>query len=226
MNGGELMAKFNLDSLPKCGAKTRSGEPCQRYGNKTNGRCKLHGGHSTGAKTKEGKLAVRVNALLNSFTWYFDNRFYMKIKKTDLKSAITGYLRLIELTDIKSDELNNEVIDIVNQCRVELEIAKYYIANKEGPDALLIIQSALDHFYKDKAAEHLLFHVHTFIYPTPFYHRIFGSKAEIEKEMQILVRTSQKKGPFYSGRTYPSPMHKAIKKHLKTAKQFSRTLNR
>ncbi len=60
------MTKFNLNDLPECGAKTRNGSPCRRFGNKNNGRCKLHGGRSTGAKTKEGKLAVRVNPLINS----------------------------------------------------------------------------------------------------------------------------------------------------------------
>lgn len=38
----------------RCGARTRSGNSCKRPGNKINGRCKLHGGRSTGPKTKEG----------------------------------------------------------------------------------------------------------------------------------------------------------------------------
>ncbi len=33
-------------TMPRCGAKTRSGPPCQRIGNKRNGRCKLHGGRA------------------------------------------------------------------------------------------------------------------------------------------------------------------------------------
>ena len=37
-----------------CGAKTRQGRPCIRTG-LANGRCKNHGGLSTGAKTPEGK---------------------------------------------------------------------------------------------------------------------------------------------------------------------------
>ncbi|OEG73928.1 hypothetical protein BEL05_15600 [Shewanella colwelliana] len=212
------MTKFNLENLPKCGAKTRSGNPCQRYGNKANGRCKLHGGRSTGAKTKEGKLAVRVNALLNAIIWYFDNRFYMKIKETDLKNALTAYLNLIDLSKVQSNKLENEVIDIVSQYHVELEITKYYIATYDGPDALLIIQSALDHYYKDIAAQHLLFHIYTPIYPTPFYNRTFGSKAEVKKEMQILIRTAKKKGDYYTGRVNPSPAQRQLKKQLKLIK--------
>ena len=37
-----------------CGAKTRQGRPCIATG-LANGRCKNHGGLSTGAKTPEGK---------------------------------------------------------------------------------------------------------------------------------------------------------------------------
>ena len=36
--------------MPKCGAKTRSGGPCQRNAAVGGKRCKLHGGASTGAK--------------------------------------------------------------------------------------------------------------------------------------------------------------------------------
>lgn len=214
------MAKFNLDSLPKCGAKTRSGKPCQRYGNKTNGRCKIHGGRSTGAKTKEGKLAVRVNAILNGFIWYFDNHFYMKIKKSDLKRAITAYLHLIDLSDLQSDELEDKIRDVISQYRVELEMCKYRIAEYEGANALLLIQSALDHYYKDTASEHLLFHIYTPVYPTPFFHRTFGSAAEAEQQMKLLINTTRKKGPFYTGRVYPSPMQKEIKKQLKEIKKY------
>lgn len=38
-----------------CGAKTRKGTPCKVKNIYANGRCKLHGGLSTGPKTLEGK---------------------------------------------------------------------------------------------------------------------------------------------------------------------------
>ena len=38
----------------RCLAKTRRGTPCQRPAFKHNGRCRLHGGLSTGAKTTDG----------------------------------------------------------------------------------------------------------------------------------------------------------------------------
>lgn len=44
-----------------CGAKTRSGEPCKKAGLQ-NGRCRLHGGKSTGPKDP-AKLKGNTNAL-------------------------------------------------------------------------------------------------------------------------------------------------------------------
>lgn len=38
----------------RCEARTRRGTPYQRPGNKINGRCKLHGGRSTGPRTEDG----------------------------------------------------------------------------------------------------------------------------------------------------------------------------
>jgi len=50
---------------PPCGAKTRSGKPCQaapvwdeEKDRPVNGRCRLHGGASTGPRTAEGKRRV------------------------------------------------------------------------------------------------------------------------------------------------------------------------
>jgi hypothetical protein len=40
--------QFDLDTLPICGARTRSGGLCKHKGNIRNGRCKRHGGDSTG----------------------------------------------------------------------------------------------------------------------------------------------------------------------------------
>ena len=38
----------------RCEVQTRRGTLCQRPGNKITGRCKLHGGRSTGPRTAEG----------------------------------------------------------------------------------------------------------------------------------------------------------------------------
>lgn len=45
-----------------CGAKSKStGKPCRSTQIFRNGRCKFHGGRSTGPKTDEGKLAALAN---------------------------------------------------------------------------------------------------------------------------------------------------------------------
>jgi hypothetical protein len=41
-------SRFDLNTLPTCGARTRSGGSCKHKGNVRNGRCKRHGGASTG----------------------------------------------------------------------------------------------------------------------------------------------------------------------------------
>src|ERR1044072_3745310 len=46
------------DNAPRCGAKTRRGTPC-RSAAMPNGRCRMHGGCSTGAKTPEGIERIR-----------------------------------------------------------------------------------------------------------------------------------------------------------------------
>ena len=38
-----------------CGARTRTGEPCNRPGKLAGGRCSLHGGLSTGPRSSTGK---------------------------------------------------------------------------------------------------------------------------------------------------------------------------
>ena len=47
-------ARQALAVHPKCGAKCRTGEPCKNPSMK-NGRCRMHGGESTGAPIKHGQ---------------------------------------------------------------------------------------------------------------------------------------------------------------------------
>lgn len=44
-----------------CGAKTRAGTPCKRTDLYANGRCKFHGGLSTGPATAKGKARAALN---------------------------------------------------------------------------------------------------------------------------------------------------------------------
>lgn len=47
-----------------CNARTRAGTPCKRRDLFANGRCRLHGGLSTGPLTPEGKRRSSMNSLL------------------------------------------------------------------------------------------------------------------------------------------------------------------
>lgn len=46
------------DTAPRCGARTRSGAPCKGPA-MANGRCRMHGGPSTGPRTPEGLARLR-----------------------------------------------------------------------------------------------------------------------------------------------------------------------
>lgn len=59
-SGTKPVRPKELDQL-QCGAKTRAGTPCKITSIYSNGRCKLHGGLSTGPKTKKGKQQSRIN---------------------------------------------------------------------------------------------------------------------------------------------------------------------
>jgi hypothetical protein len=52
----------NWDNAPRCGAKTRNGTPCQSPA-MPNGRCRMHGGASTGPRTPEGLERCRAARL-------------------------------------------------------------------------------------------------------------------------------------------------------------------
>jgi hypothetical protein len=45
----------------ECGARTKAGTPCKLTAIYINGRCKWHGGCSTGPKTEAGKEQSRIN---------------------------------------------------------------------------------------------------------------------------------------------------------------------
>ncbi|MDN0083747.1 HGGxSTG domain-containing protein [Crenobacter sp. SG2305] len=70
MSHGEVLPQPALPDFPPlpddlhgltCGAKTRAGTPCKLASLYSNGRCKLHGGLSTGPRTAEGKRKAANN---------------------------------------------------------------------------------------------------------------------------------------------------------------------
>ena len=64
----ELEYATRKSERPRCGAKTRKGAPCKapavwdrEHDRPRNGRCRMHGGLSTGPKTIEGRLRALAN---------------------------------------------------------------------------------------------------------------------------------------------------------------------
>jgi hypothetical protein len=55
---------YSGDDPSLCNARTQSGRPCRALGLYPSGRCKWHGGMSTGPKTPEGKARSAKN-----FSW-------------------------------------------------------------------------------------------------------------------------------------------------------------
>ena len=78
----------------RCGAKTRRGTPCQRPANKRNGRCRLHGGASTGPRTEQGRANI---AATNTTTGQHTKAMIAK-RREDAKIAngLGDRLRVIE----------------------------------------------------------------------------------------------------------------------------------
>lgn len=166
------MEKFDLASLTYCGAKTRLGGSCKRRGTKVNGRCRLHGGKSTGAKTKTGKLTSSRNAACKIPSWFlgiFTNR-----DKSLYKEATHSCKTLEALAYDSSVVLPSEINQLVAKHRIALEVMKYAILSNEGVEPFLLIQSALDHYYQDSVAKHLKCHLYFSLVTSPYFRRRYS----------------------------------------------------
>ena len=78
----------------RCGAKTRRGTPCQRPARKVNGKCRLHGGRSSGPKTQEGLAKI---SAANTSTGQHTKEMIAR-RKEDAKVAkgLRDQLRVVE----------------------------------------------------------------------------------------------------------------------------------
>ena len=77
-------------SAPRCGARTRRGTSCLGPAMK-NGRCKCHGGKSTGARTPEGLERIRRAVTKHGF--------YSKAAKTQRQHARLVRRAIAQLLD-------------------------------------------------------------------------------------------------------------------------------
>ena len=57
-DAGEASPADRLKTVPRCGARTRRGGRCEAPA-MPNGRCRMHGGKSTGPRTPEGLERLR-----------------------------------------------------------------------------------------------------------------------------------------------------------------------
>ena len=73
------------DKIPRCGAKTRSGGKCGHYA-MPNGRCRYHGGKSTGAKNPRVKHGYYTKAAIEERKWM--NQFLKEVNQ--VASEICG----------------------------------------------------------------------------------------------------------------------------------------
>jgi hypothetical protein len=69
-----------------CGARTRSGEKCRQLGMVPSGRCRFHGGLSTGPRTPEGRERCR------RARWKHGGRSKAAI---EAERALNAYLRVL-----------------------------------------------------------------------------------------------------------------------------------
>jgi len=78
----------------RCGAKTRRGTECQRPAYKQNGRCGLHGGQSTGAKTPEGLQRISEANLKHGR--YTKDKLERKRRAAEVGRECRAKLKIIE----------------------------------------------------------------------------------------------------------------------------------
>ena len=87
----------------RCGAKTRTGTACQRPANKRNGRCRVHGGASTGPRTEEGRARISEANLRHGR--YTKDKLEKRRENAAQGRAIKQELRQIERELIKQGDL-------------------------------------------------------------------------------------------------------------------------
>ena len=88
----------------RCGAKTRRGTECQRPAYKRNGRCALHGGASTGARTREG--LNRISGANLKHGRYTKDKLTAQRRRGAVGRKVNAELKLIEQRLIDSGLLD------------------------------------------------------------------------------------------------------------------------
>jgi hypothetical protein len=75
-----------MDTLPICKAKSKqSGERCKNFATKGRSVCRIHGGKSTGAKTRQGQARQQLAKLTHGFYTEFE-RAERRMFKEEMKA--------------------------------------------------------------------------------------------------------------------------------------------
>lgn len=134
------MSKNKAHDTPKCGAQTKKGKQCGRpagWGtpHPGAGRCKLHGGSSTGAKTKEGKQRVSMNALKHgAYVNRLLNEDEQQIYNVLRESTIQKY-ELDEENPVDMSILHRACMSYIKAMRMdEWEMEEKWIPNEKEKD--------------------------------------------------------------------------------------------
>ena len=87
----------------RCGAQTRRGSECQRPAYKYNGRCGLHGGRSTGAKTADGLQVISEANLVHGR--YTKDKLERQKRAAEVGRRVKAELKRIEQELVKAGML-------------------------------------------------------------------------------------------------------------------------
>lgn len=137
-------AKKAKKTQKACGAKTRTGSPCKKEAgwgtdHLGRGRCKLHGGSSTGPKSKEGKERVAQNARKHGA--YIDKVLNEEEKEVYdfLHSSTVETYKLDERNPIHMATLHRACVTYLKLMRLDVwEMEREfepYLADSGGTDA-------------------------------------------------------------------------------------------
>jgi len=96
--------------MAKCGAKTRSGQPCKNHA-MANGRCRMHGGKSTGAP--KGNQNARTHGIYSDVIADDERELWAQIEIGSLDDAIRiTHLQLRRALAAQSKALAGDGLDL------------------------------------------------------------------------------------------------------------------
>lgn len=127
--------------LPKakhlCGAKTRSGGKCQSVA-MANGRCRIHGGKSTGAPVGNAN-AAKAGAIYSKFMTDEELEIIEQVELDSLDQEVNVYrIRLYRLIKAEAEQSQNDELELKTRTTQTPVVGGMPITAEEGEDEELI----------------------------------------------------------------------------------------